>query len=523
MRRALQESLPRSRVGTARGRTVPAPVGGWNTRDPLSALKEHEAIVLDNLFPREGQVELRGGSATFATGITGDVRSLFQYTPPGGPPKLFAASNSGVYEITGGGAATLRKILTNGYINGTTLINSAGDAYYWFANGTDDPVVYNGATWTSLNSGSTPAITGVTSSSLVYPWLHKHRIFCIERGSMNVWYLPVDSIGGAASYFPLGNLFRRGGSLNSGVSWTLDSGSGPDDLFVVITTEGEIAVYKGINPSSASSWEIVGVWYVGKPLSRRCFFKIGGEVGVLVENGVFFLSKLLQTGEANFAGALSNKIQTAFSSVASLLGETTQGWEGVVYPAYDALLVNLPSQSTQYVMNTVTGAWCRFTGWAATCFHAWDGALYFGTAAGTVLVAWDGTQTADEGSDIVGEVITSWNYFGSKGVLKHLTLFRPLLSYNGQVELRWGIGADFADDILYTSIYPRAPTVDASRWDIAVWDTDLWTLSLVRYIAWRNAANAPGYAHALHLQIATNDSSLAWSGTDFHYHIGGLI
>jgi hypothetical protein len=523
MRKPLQDARPRDMAGTARGRTIPAPVGGWNTRDPISGMKETDAVVLDNLFPREGQVELRGGSISWATGITGDVRSLFQYTPSGTPHEYYAISNAGIYEITGGGAATLVKAVTNGYMHGTTLINSAGDDFYWLANGTDDVVLYNGTTWTSLNALSTPAITGVSSSALVYPWLHKHRIFCIEKESMNVWYFPVDSIAGVATVYPLGNLFRRGGSLNSGVSWTLDSGAGPDDLFVVITTEGEIAVYKGINPSSASTWEIVGVWYVGKPLSRRCFFKIGGEVGVLVENGVFFLSKLLQTGEANFAGALSNKIQTAFSTITSLLGTVTEGWEGCVYPQYDAMLVNIPEQSQQYVMNTVTGAWCSFSGWAASCFLSTSDGLFFGKTDGTVAVAWDGTQRADDGSDIIGEVITSWSYFQSRGTLKHITLFRPLLAYNGAVELRWGIEADFANVIPLTSIYPRSAPLNITLWDSALWDIAIWPQDLIRHLSWRNAANVPGYAHALHLQIATNDSSLAWSGTDYHYHIGGLI
>jgi hypothetical protein len=481
-----------------------------------------DAVVLNNWFPRAGECQLRGGSANFATGMTGEVKSLFQYNTPGTTEKFFAVTDAGVYDITAGGAVgAAAKSLTNGYIHGVTLTNSAGSTYYWFANGVDKPVVYDGSTWTSLDGSSSPAITGVTTTAIVYPWLFKHRIFFIEKSTMNMYYLPVDSIAGAASKFPLGNLFQKGGALKAGTSWTLDSGTGPDDLLVVITNHGELAIYKGINPASASSWEIVGVWDVGRPLSRRCFFKFGGDVGVLVDRGFFLLSKLLQTGSVNYSAALSVKIQPTVSKKAQEIGTATNGWEGCAYPQYDALIINIPAVG-QYVMNTTTGAWCSFTGWDAKCFSVKDGLLYFGSSGGVVKKAWDGLLTSDDGASITSACQLAWSYYGNRTMLKNLVMFRPLLAWDGAVSLNWGVGAEYADFPL-TSYYPADSANTPAVWGTALWGVSSWQASLVRYKNWMSAVHPPGYALSLYLQTTSNDSNLTWSGTDFILERGGIM
>jgi hypothetical protein len=43
---------------------------------------------------------------------------------------------------------------------------------------------------------------------------------------MDLWYLPIDSIAGAAHKFPVGALFKKGGHLVAIGAWTLDSGNG---------------------------------------------------------------------------------------------------------------------------------------------------------------------------------------------------------------------------------------------------------------------------------------------------------
>jgi hypothetical protein len=405
-----------------------------------------------------------------------------------------------------------------------SITNSAGTSYLWLANGTDKVKIYDGTTWTDLDGVSVPAITGVTTTTLSFPWLFKHRIFCIEKDSMNVWFLPLDSIAGAAGKLPQGNLFKKGGKLVSGTAWTLDAGDGPDDLMAIISSEGQLAVYQGIDPTSASSWALVGIWDVGRPLGARCFFKLGGDVCVMVESGVYPLSKLLQSGTLNYKTALTNPIQpTVAAAVQSNAGNptTTQGWCGVVYAAFDALVINVPAQSTQWVMNTVTGALCSFSGWAATDFLVRSDALYFGTTGGIIYKAWEGNIVSDGGADITTTVHCAYSEFGSQE-LKHVDLFRPLLAYDGPVQLSYGISVDYTDTIL-TNLIPRSGTNPGTPWDTSPWDTSDWSPAIIRQKLWRTSFHYPGFALALWLQTASNGGKLYWSGTDFILGGGGQM
>ena len=521
MRVALLDRTIRSRGAFSSTSHLPAPTGGWNTRDSLAEMDPLDAPLLNNWFPREGQCQLRGGSSEWATGMSGTVKTLMQYQAAvaAGVGEFFAVTDAGIYDISITGAVgAVVQALTNGYFNSINITNSAGTAFLWGCNGTDAPVHYNGSAWAA------PSITGVTAANLIYPTLFKHRIFVVEKDTMNVWYLPVDSVAGAAGKLPYGSFFRRGGYVMSISNWTLDSGLGPDDLFATVSSEGELAIFSGTDPSSADTWAIVGVWNVGRPIGRRCFKMLGADVVLLTENGAFPLSRLLKSGNINFATALSNKIQPSFTDAVREVGLSTPGWEAVNYPKNDALIVNIPMatgvSSRQFVMNTVTGAWCSFTGWEAYCFEVFDEDLYFGGAGGKVFLAWDGES--DVGTDIVATSHQAYNYFGTRTQLKLVNLFRVLMSYNAAVEFSWAVSPDFTT-VPLNSLIPRGVTLTGELWDQGFWDTFYWAGTSERFKNWKAASHYPGYALALWLQISTKDASVAWSGTDFILADGGAM
>lgn len=524
MRRALLDNSIRTKAATSFTRNVPAPVGGWNTRDALAEMDPLDAPILDNWFPRAGQVISRGGALNYSTGMTGSAQATFQYSPTSGTKKLYSSSNAGVYDVTAGGAVgAVAKVATNGYINTVNFANSAGTSFLWCCNGTDVPFYFDGAAWTDT------VITGIaTPANLTFPTVFKHRIFAVEKNTMNVWYLPVDSIQGVASKLPFGNFLKLGGSIISIGSWTLDAGEGPDDLFVVVSSEGQIAIYKGTDPSSASSWAIVGVFYVGIPLGRRCMFQLGGDVGIMTENGAFLLSKLLQAGTVNYVTALSNKIQNTWAAVVKQQGVTTLGWDAVVYPQFDALVINVPSVASfgaqQFVMNTVTGAWCSFSGWDLLSMVVFNAQLYYTTAAGNLVKAWDPSNAlvSDNGNDIVTTAHCAYNYFGSKTMLKKVELFRLLLTYNGSIQVSWNVSADY-QSVGLSSLTLRSTSALGSLWDAILWNTHYWASVAALFKYWRSVAHVPGYALALWLQTATKDSNLTWAGTDYILHGGSAM
>ena len=111
---------------------------------------------------------------------------------------------------------------------------------------------------------------------------------------------------------------------------------------------------------------------------------------VITEGGAYPLSTALQSAIVDNRVALTNIIENAFTSASRSYG-SQWGWEAIVYPAQSAMIFNIPiaedGTHQQYVMNTITKAWCRFTDWNAETFAVFNGQLYFsrGTA---VYKAW---------------------------------------------------------------------------------------------------------------------------------------
>lgn len=528
MRQALLASRNRELAGTSRGTHIGAPLQGWNTRDSLAQMGPLFAIQMENLFPGTSDVRLRNGSVNWANrAAAGDIKSLYSFqSNTAGTNKLFACSDNGIYDASAGGAMGVAvSSLTNGLLEMVNFTNSAGTNYLWGVNGADKVKTYNGTTWADLDGVSVPAITGVTVTNLNFCWIFKRRIFCIEKNTMNAWFLPVDSIAGAMSKFPIGGLFSRGGYLLAGCSWTLDGGNGPDDYCVFITSEGEIAVYAGVDPSTSGSFGLIGVFYVGRPVGRRCFVRVGGDVWVATALGLIPLSKLARGEPFAPKMAVSDPIRPTWSQAVAAYGSQS-GWELEVHPLQQALVVNIPlggGLARQFVINVLTGAWSQFTGWNALCFTAHNNTMYFGGASGVVYEAWSGPT--DNGQPIVGQVVQAYNYFQKRSGTSQVKLIRPIISFNGGVEIRAAIYTDFTFGD-YTTVIPVDTSLTTAPWDITPWDTGIWSSAAlaVAQLRWMHVSARPGFAIAVALQFSSSFATLmTWSGTDYQFADGGVM
>lgn len=69
-----QASVPRQQAN--RPVNIPAPVGGWNTREQLAGMPPTDAVQLINMVPRQGYCEMRGGYAFHSGLAQGDGSEL---------------------------------------------------------------------------------------------------------------------------------------------------------------------------------------------------------------------------------------------------------------------------------------------------------------------------------------------------------------------------------------------------------------------------------------------------------------
>lgn len=496
--------------------SLPAPVGGWNARDSLADMAKDDAVFLENWFPRTTSVDLRSGYTQWATGLVNQVETLMAYSGST-TQKLFGITNAGsIFDCTSTGAVGAAAVagLTNGRWQYVNIATPAGN-YLWLCNGADAPYTFDGTIWAN------PAIAGVTGTNLINVNLHKNRLWAIEKGTLKAWYLPVQSIAGTFSALDLSSFCVDGGYLMAMGTWTVDAGYGVDDLAVFITSNGEVLVYRGTDPSSATTWALVGVWSIGSPVGRRCFIKYQGDLLLICQDGIYPLSGALQSSRVQPQVALSYKIQQAVSDAVTNYGAIF-GWQLLSFPAENMLFVNVPilagNAQQQYVMNAITKAWCNFSGWNANCWELYQELPFFG-ANGFVGKAWSGTS--DAGTAIQANALQAFNYFDTPGQLKRWTMMRPLfnVSGTGNPSIYANTNIDF-DQSGSPSPLTFSP-ITASLWDIALWDSGLWGGSNI-FKNWQGCQGV-GYCAAPRIQLAASTLTVQWIATDVVFELGAIL
>ena len=169
-------------------------------------------------------------------------------------------------------------------------------------------------------------------------------------------------------------------------------------------------------------------------------------------------------------------------------------------------------------MNTITGAWSRFTKWSAPCWGIYNDELYYGLST-VVQKAWTGRN--DDGSNIVAEGQTAWNNFGSSTQTKNMKMLRPMIQTNGAVNYLTDIDVDFRN----TAISGIAEYTPASGgvYDTGTYDSATYSGSLDTVLKWTSPDTYPGYYFSGKLKIETNSVDFHWLSNDYVYETGGII
>lgn len=521
--------LPSSAIKkTAKVKTdsVPAPVGGLNARDSIANMPITDALILDNMFCTPSDVGLRNGYQETTTGLPGWVESLLPYSGLSAVRKLFGASIHGIYDCTGSGAVGAAKVsgLTNARFQWVNF-STAGATYLYAVNGADDPVLYNGTTWQQVGNGTSPiAITGVDPSTFIQVNEWQERLYFVPVNSTKVWYLAAASVGGAANFFDFGPLLRLGGYVMGTCTWNLETSTGVTSLFVVVSSEGEVLIYNGYDPTTAATFSLAGHFRIGRPIGRRFYCYNGADVVFLTIDGAIPLSKALQSDRSQTNIAISDKIRK-FMNADAVNYNANFGWQAVLYPAGTKMIINIPvienNLQYQYVMNTITGSWSTFgkmnSPWLAACFEFWEDGLYFG---GNGYVAQCDTGQNDNGANIQASAKQAFNYFGIKGQKKLFTLVRPILVSDGSLSVAVDLNVDFENN-LPTSI-PTFTASGGSPWNTSPWNTSKWTVENNVIADWETP-NAEGFCAALYMNITAANLGVSWESTDYVYQLGGIL
>lgn len=501
-------------------------------------------------FAGSNVYEVTSSGAVGAAVVTGLSNARWQYTNIATPGGNFLIAFNGVdvglryngstwvsipnstgktiSSLTGNGTtSTVTTATAHGLRTGNTVtITGASVAGF---NVSSVSVTVTGSTTFTYPSTGTPSATGaiytvgegisIDPTGIIGVTLFKNRLWLTPTTTLTPYYLGTNSVAGTATQFPLQSIARLGGYIMAIATWTFDGGYGMDDMLAFVTSEGEVIVYNGLDPAQSQTWQLSGVWVVGRPVGRRCFYKYAGDLLLICQDGLLPLSTGLQSSQVNPQVALSNKIMYAMSTAISTYA-TTYGWQTIYLPKQNALIVNVPvsvGSQQQYVMNTITKAWCNFTGWAANCFEVFNDELYFG-GNGFVGKAW--VNNDDAGSNIEADGKQAFNYFGSPGTYKRWTMMRPIVSTNGSPGLLAALNIDF-DDGPITSPVSYAPAASGT-WNTGLWDQAIWGGGNTIQKQWQGVTGV-GYCSAIRLKAVSQGIDVHWISTDLVMEPGSIL
>lgn len=561
---------PVDRQAKAAPYPVVAPVGGLNARVALAAMTPEFASVMTNMFPYADRVEVRPGYATLVTassitmantdegfrrimvhvgGGTETVLAAFYYSED---VAGVARTRVRIYTVAADGTlATSLEVVTLASTDGITafgewcLFTSAAGITYLIQTATtrnaastvftNTPKAFDGTNWTSPAITGLPEVTMGVHSSRNRLWFYNGHALTVAEKPLSAYYLPTGAIAGAATEFNLGPFANKGGRIVSVRTWTPDNGDGgTDDLTVFVTDQGQVLVYAGTDPSSASTWSLVGVFDVGKLASWRTSYitgvvmgfvmhdafamKYGTDVLILTQDGVTSLERIVRGSTNPDEYQLSANIRPLLATAAGAWITTNAtnnlaSWRANYLPVLQHLFVVVPTGvlsanskiswlSEMYVMNSATGAWCKYESFqgidaitARSMLLVIDGAY--------TIKKFDGSATADVAgaTAITFECRQAYNYMNSP-VNKLATLMQPMLRTTGNFTLTVEADADFSANDISTYTSYTSGTANVQPWI---------------------SANKYGRAFAAHLKGQTSAGRVSWYATNWLVRSAGLV
>lgn len=534
--------------------TQPPPSRGLNTTGDLAAMPPTDAVEMDNLIANELGLTLRGGWREYATNVGGDatntVRSIMAYNgapanamaSPLTSSELWAAIDDGIYLVEGGGnlsalapAIALSGTSFAGSFSWVNFTSSGGGQYLVACSETDGGYLYDGVSWMKMTSVGGPGpgiITGSNPADFVQVVSWKRRLAFIKRGTGQAWFLPAGAVGGAVTLFDFGPQLEHGGAVIGLANWTQDDGSGIDDRLVILGSSGDLVIYEGNDPTSATDFHNAGTWFIGQPpVGRRSFTTSGGNVYILTQFGVIPVNQIVQGGLDNILTSNTDllvqlrKIQDAINQDFQTL-LNTPGWELLMIPQLALLVIVRPSVAAnefiQYAFQQHSMSWSRLIDVPGSTFARRLNEVYSGTADGRILRVLDGNVdgTLLDGSnsmEIRARLTPAFDYFGDPTRLKQALMMR--VSFLSRSPPTWQVvmNTDFQVSPVNGSV-PSGTTV-GSMWDASFWDASYWAGGRTASAEWRTVG-AIGYALSPSLFIAS-DVQTTLTSLEYMMKLGG--
>ncbi len=518
------------------GTTLPAPYSGLDLVSPIDNMDPTLALELINIFPGAGAPEVRKGYSSFNnTALGAQVQFMEELPRPDGTTQLIAANNTTIYSFNTAGVATdISKV--GGYTSGQWNSHIFNNNLY-LCNGINNAQVYTGTGTCADITANPPAGTAI--ADFINVSSYRGRLYLVKKNTLQMFYhdtvnVPMTSGSPALKSYDFTYVMRRGGYLLYTLTYTNQTANTAQDLFLAVSSEGEIVAFTGYSPDD-SNWSSAGAggtnsvvahYYIGKPLGYRSFVYVNDDIWIITEQGVVSVSALFSKGESQVITTISRPVNPIITNAATSVGFSPL-WHGFFWPAGRRVYISVPESSTSatfLVFSIDTGSWTQFRLYsnndaAASCLF--NKLPFYGSAGGII---WSGeTGLADQTVSSVGQGINfsyrgAFSFLGSRDTYKTFKDIRPLFKSTRNITLNIDIDTNFKQGTTNSTITPTGSTF--TPWG-SPWGSP-WSAG-TEYIYDRYATKGQGHCAAIRLSGAIKNTSCQIFGFELRYDAGGQV
>jgi len=530
------------------GYTMPPPSTGLDLVTPIDNMEPTSALELENIFPGAGAPTVRLGYTQFADlGSSAPIQFMHEYPLKNGTNQLIAAQATKLFSVNSTGTVTdISKV--GGYISGAWNKEMFRNNFYVANNsGSDVPQVYTGTGIAADISASGGPSGGLAKLCNVASY--RLRLYFTEKDSTIMWYHATENVtlttgSPLLTSYDFSGIFRRGGYLLFTGSYTNQTAQTSQDLFMAVSSQGEIVLYSGYSPDDPN-WSLVAHFIIGKPLGAKAFVRVNQDVWIITQQGIVPVSALFQTDPEQALNIISYKINPLITQYAGQVA-LSELWNGFFWPAGRRVYITLPdstSTATLLVYSIDSKSWTQFILYSTehnvvSCKYS--DLPFYGSNTGKIYQGETGYADAVVGSG-TGESISfaarcAFSFYGSRGNYKAFKDIRPLMKAKRGLTLNLGLDTDFKRQAVITSVTTPVSTFTpwGSPWGVGAGTINPYTgLPLttvftpwsadVDYIFDRFAAAGQGHCAAIRFGGTIKNSPCQFIGFEVRYDVGGQV
>lgn len=352
---------------------LPPPYKGQNDILPEISIQNPYCIRMKNFNNDGGALQLRKGHKKFAQ-VNTDITQPLNIAAYG--DELFLLIDDSTvglrwYDVSSGTPVSVHTTVWGGDDEIHTLYFN-GYLFYFgesgLSPGQSGPQYYNGSAWGA--AGYTWSI-GTPLGGAVY----KNRAYFLDRGTTKYAYSEIDAISGATTTVDLATVISEKSDLAAIRSVSLSENVTQENVLAFIFSSGEILVYSGSYPDSAS-WQIISRLKVSPLLYVNSAIDAKGDTFLLTRSEILSLRNLIARGynaerEEGIGAAVQDRWKQITAGIAAATVGVNYFFKGLYDEDRDRLIISVPQYVDpdtgvaaegifQFIYDFVLGAWYEY-------------------------------------------------------------------------------------------------------------------------------------------------------------------